>query len=98
MQEHSLPSSSDRCAVGPRGTSMVRPSARWLGCATLIFVLCWPLAAEAWNPLRSAANGIARAGRAVGNYVGGKLGGFVERATAPSIRNIEKTGHALLDD
>ncbi len=56
--------------------------------------LCTARPAEAWNPLRSVGDAAKRAGRAIG----GVVGGFVESATAPTIRNAEVSGRRLIAD
>ncbi|HZJ64104.1 MAG TPA: hypothetical protein VFD36_11350 [Kofleriaceae bacterium] len=57
-----------------------------------------PSRAEAWNPLKAAAEKLKAAGRAIGGVLGIPAGGFIESATTPAIRNFEDAGHRLLGD
>jgi len=50
--------------------------------------------AEAWNPLKPLASAAKKAGAAIGRG----LGGLVESATTPTIRNAEQSGHRLIGD
>jgi len=57
-------------------------------------VVASPSRAEAWNPIKAAADKLKAAGRAIG----ASAGRFVESATAPAIRNGEDAGHRLIAD
>src|SRR5262249_21661444 len=57
-----------------------------------------PSRAEAWNPLKAAADKLKAAGRAIGGGLGAPVGGFIESATTPSVHNFEDAGHRLLAD
>jgi len=77
----------------------VRPIA-WVGG---IVVVGWaltraPAPAQAWNPLKAAANGLSAAGRAIGRVLGAPAGGFVEAASTPTIHGLEDAGHHLIAD
>jgi hypothetical protein len=66
--------------------------------ACLASVLAMSSRAEAWNPLKAAADKLKSAGRAIGGVLGIPAGGFIESATTPAIRNFEDAGHRLLGD
>jgi hypothetical protein len=68
----------------------------------LVVVFCLfamsPSRAEAWNPIKAAADKLKAAGRAVGGVLGIPAGGFIESATTPVIHNVEDAGHHLIAD
>lgn len=57
-----------------------------------------PSRAEAWNPIKAAADRLAAAGRAIGGMLGAPAGGLVESAAMPVIRDAEGTGRRLIAD
>jgi hypothetical protein len=61
-----------------------------------MFVLLAARPAHAWDPLKSVTAAARKVGRTIGNVLG--VGGFVESATAPTIRNAEESGHRLIKD
>ena len=64
----------------------------------LAVLTLWSPPSQAWNPLRAAARGVRAIGRGVGGFLGAPVGGFVESATTPAMRNLEASGHRLLQD
>jgi hypothetical protein len=55
-----------------------------------------PVQARSWNPLKAVAKKAKVVGRAIGDVLG--VGGFVDSATAPTIRNVEDAGRRLVRD
>ncbi|MCW5807597.1 MAG: hypothetical protein KIT31_34900 [Deltaproteobacteria bacterium] len=71
----------------------------WVVAAVAIVAVCgMPKRAEAWNPVKAVTDKIVAAGRAIGGVLGAPVGGFVEAATTPVIRNVEHAGHRLIGD
>jgi hypothetical protein len=66
----------------------------------VVFVLfvARPSPVQAWNPLKAAANKVRQMGGALGGMLGAPVGGFVESATTPTIRNTEEAGRRLIHD
>ncbi len=60
----------------------------------LVALSCFVTPANAWNPLKP----IASAAKKIGGKIGHGVGGLVESATTPTIRNAEQSGHRLIGD
>ncbi|HEY6179459.1 MAG TPA: hypothetical protein VIX73_33620 [Kofleriaceae bacterium] len=64
----------------------------------VIVVLAMPARAEAWNPIKAAADKAAAAGRVIGGVLGAPAAGFIEAAATPVIDSVEDAGHRLIRD
>ena len=76
----------------------VRSVARIAGLVVVVGWVLAPAPAEAWNPLKAAADGLAAAGHAIGRVLGAPAGGFVEAASTPTIHGLQDAGHHLIAD
>ena len=84
---------------GGRIAGGVRVAPAW-SMLTVMLCICAMRAprAEAWNPLKAAADKAQAAARAIGGALGVPAGGFIESATTPVLHTVENTGHRLIAD